>query len=83
MSDGWITRGQYEQKIEQLTELLRESKRGHHHCDDSWYCCPKCDSPDHPGGPPSLGAERTGKDECDCGADEWNAKVDAALGETT
>ena len=69
--------------VDDLRDLLRESKRQHYHCDDSWYCCPRCDCPDHPSGPPSLGAERTGKDECDCGATKWSAKVDAALGETT
>ena len=51
--------------------LLRQAKRNHYHCDDCWYTCPKhedgCCNDDKP------------KDVCDCGADEWNAKVDAVL----
>lgn len=67
---------------EMLMSLLRESRREHHHCDDTWYCCKKC-SHDCFGELPSaygrkgeivLGAL------CTCGADEWNARVDAALG---
>lgn len=50
--------------------LLREAKREHRYCEDSWYSCPKdsdgcCDE--------SQG------DRCNCGADEWNARIDAAL----
>lgn len=53
---------------EQLRALLLESKRKHYVCEDCWYSCPEsgecCD-------------ER--EKECNCGAAEWNAKVDAAL----
>jgi hypothetical protein len=53
---------------EQLRALLLESKRSHYVCEDCWYSCPEsgecCD-------------ER--QKECNCGAAEWNAKVDAAL----
>lgn len=56
-----------------LRQLLLESKQDHYHCEDSWYCCRKCEHPDH--GPFSL------KGVCDCGADHWNNKVDAALKE--
>lgn len=82
------------QHAEPLVALLRESKREHRHCDDSWYCCGKCTSLDHmmcPGGENHehdaacyLGAHagEAAREfmECNCGADEWNAKVDAALG---
>lgn len=59
--------------------LLAESRRPHYHCDDSWYCCGKCTHEDHGPfhsgeGPPDRSAER-----CNCGADAWNAKVDAVL----
>lgn len=68
----------------ELVSLLRESKRKHYHCDDSWFCCGKCDSPDHPGGLYSheggSGPDRT-RGVCNCGADTWNARVAAALGE--
>jgi hypothetical protein len=56
-------------EIERLRALLLESKRSHVVCEDCWYSCPasgECCKPDHGG-------------KCDCGADEWNAKVDIAL----
>lgn len=59
-----------------LVTLLRESKRLHTHCDDSWYCCGKCTHPDHGELDGHRGREA---DVCDCGADAWNTKVDAAL----
>lgn len=54
---------------ETMRKLLAQSKRGHFHVEeDGWYSCP-------------ADAEYLGPDEhvCTCGADEWNAKVDAAL----
>src|SRR2546430_2375640 len=69
---------------EPLMALLQESKREHYHCDDSWYCCGKCTHQDHVlhegeylsshGGE----AART-SGACNCGADKWNARVDAVL----
>lgn len=54
--------------IGELRLLLAESKRAHYVCEDCWYSCPKsgecCD-------------ER--QVECNCGAEAWNAKVDALL----
>ena len=51
--------------IQQLAGLAR---RKHYTCEDSWYSCPQseCGSAND-----NAGAE------CDCGADEHNAKVDA------
>jgi hypothetical protein len=51
--------------IQQLAGLAR---RKHYTCEDSWYNCPQseCGSAND-----NAGAE------CDCGADEHNAKVDA------
>lgn len=54
-----------------LVLLARDSRRQHYHCDDSYYCCPRCTSDDH--GYPSSDKP------CDCGADEWNSRVDAVL----
>lgn len=55
---------------QQLRALLLESKRQHYRCDDAWYSCPMDEE----------GCSDTSKEkECDCGADDWNAKVDAAL----
>ena len=76
---------------EPLVSLLRESKREHYHCDDGWYCCGKClcrcssTAKDHEHfledcWPASHGGEaaRVGG-VCNCGADAWNRRVDAAL----
>jgi hypothetical protein len=80
MSDSWITRGQYEERISQLESLIHESKREHYHCDDSWYCCGQCVHADHfldKG--EVLGKHDCRPTECNCGADAWNARVDALL----
>lgn len=70
-----------------LLELVQASRRGHYHCDDSWYCCGKCtcsctdshehDSDCYPASHDGEAARTTGV--CNCGADAWNARVDAAL----
>jgi len=53
----------------ELEAALRESKRSHVICEDCWYSCPKSgECCNHNEGP-----------ECNCGADEWNAKIDALL----
>lgn len=53
---------------EQLDELIRLATRKHYWCDDSYYSCPAdsegCSNPAY---------EDT--KECQCGADEHNAKV--------
>ena len=51
--------------------LLPELEQGHYYCDDCWYSCPKavdgcCD-------------ERQG-DECNCGADNYNALLAKIIG---
>ena len=53
--------------INNLRFALLESRREHYVCDgDCWYSCPKsgrcCD-------------ESRDETKCDCGADEWNARV--------
>ncbi len=58
-------------KIEVTVEELNQFRRFHFDMDeDCWYSCPKsghCCNDTKP------------KDECDCGADAWNAKLDALL----
>lgn len=53
-----------------IKELASLARRRHYCCEDSWYSCPKeadgC-------------ANDTMGDECNCGADEHNAKVDALM----
>ena len=55
-----------------LERLAVLAKRDHYYCEDGWYSCPKakdgCDNDTR--GP-----------ECDCGADEHNAEVDALMTE--
>src|SRR5678815_491150 len=60
--------------VEPLVTALQESRREHYHCDDSVYCCPQCRNPDHPGN------DLAQRDDCNCGATEWNEKVDQVLG---
>ena len=57
-------------RIEELERALRKSLRQHYYCEDSWYSCPM-----HPDGSANgyLG------NECNCGADDWNAYVNALL----
>jgi len=51
--------------IQQLAGLAR---RKHYTCEDSWYSCPQSES---------GSANDNAGAECNCGADEHNAKVDA------
>lgn len=62
-------------ELANILNLLAESKRPHHHCEDSWYCCRLCAHPDH--GIDGVSLQRTG--DCTCGADEWNKCVDRIL----
>jgi len=55
--------------IQQLAGLAR---RKHYTCEDSWYSCPQSE-----GGSANDNAGA----ECDCGAVEHNAKVDAIVAE--
>lgn len=53
-----------------MSELVALARRKHRDCEDCWYSCPKseggcCD--DRQGG------------ECNCGADEINARVDEII----
>lgn len=68
--------------VEGLRGLLIESKKNHFHCDDSWYCCGACRSVDHglaEGEHLRSTRDRKGDGSCDCGASDWDARVDKAL----
>lgn len=58
----------------ELTDVLERignlAKRGHYYCEDQWYSCPKAED--------GCANENAG-DECNCGADEHNAEVDALM----
>ena len=53
-----------------LERLAALAKRSHYYCEDSWYSCPKAED--------GCANESRGH-ECDCGADEHNAEVDALM----
>jgi len=55
---------------QQALEALESSRRSHHYCEDTWYSCPQ-----HEGG---CANEAEG-DECNCGADKANEKIDQAI----
>lgn len=55
-----------------IEELGKLAKRDHFWVDgDNWYSCPKA--------PEGCADDTKPKDECDCGADAHNAKVEALL----
>ena len=58
---------------EALVKRLDELRITHHTCDDCWYSCPASGD---------CCNEFSGN-ECDCGADEHNAKLDAILAALT
>jgi len=49
-------------------ELATLAKREHYYCEDSWYSCPKAED--------KCANDSEGED-CNCGADIHNAKVEA------
>jgi hypothetical protein len=58
-------------EVVRLRAALERTRRPHYYCEDCWYSCPKaedgcCDD--------SRG------DDCTCGADAFNAEIDAVLG---
>lgn len=64
-----------------LLDLVMESRREHEHGLHGVRCCPQCcceSWPDDPEG--DFEPTPNSDDPCSCGADAWNAKVDAALG---
>ena len=66
--------GQVDCRVRPLAERLASLARmSHYVCEDRWYSCPK-----HEDGSAN---EDKAPDECDCGADERNAEVDALAAE--
>lgn len=59
-----------EDKQKLIKELASLARREHYYCEDSWYSCPKETD--------GCANDAMG-DECNCGADEHNAKVDALM----
>ena len=76
---------------EPLVALLREARREHHHDPVSNYehdrgCCPQCTceswnpvAKSQDEGELDAEHEPNSNEICDCGADAWNARVDATL----
>lgn len=70
--------------IESLESALKQSKREHYHCDDSWYCCGKCQHGDHL---LCIGEYLDSHDGeaarvsgvCNCGTDLYNKTIDSIL----
>lgn len=59
-----------ERENESLMEALRKLRRAHHESEDCWYSCPKS----------AEGCCNDGAgSDCNCGADEVNEIIDAAL----
>jgi hypothetical protein len=55
---------------QQALAALKNNKRVHYYCEDTWYSCPKHEE--------GCANELEG-DECNCGADEVNKVLDAAI----
>jgi hypothetical protein len=53
----------------EIREFLEKSRQPHYYCEDSWYSCPKAED----------GCANDKITECNCGADEYNAKLDIIL----
>jgi hypothetical protein len=51
-------------------ELAKLARRNHYTCEDTWYSCPKS---------PDGCANDAAGDECDCGADSHNDKIEELL----
>ena len=51
-----------------LAELKELAIREHYYCEDEWYSCPLADD--------GCLNDDVDPNECDCGADEHNAKVE-------
>lgn len=70
MTNGQITTRGASVLSAGLERLAALAKRSHYYCEDGWYSCPKAED--------GCANESRGP-ECDCGADEHNAEVDALM----
>lgn len=86
------SRGPHEDRIaaiiatfaEPMVALLRDSRREHLHSADGdvrdGVCCPQCCCESWPDDPEGDFEPSPNSDEpCNCGADAWNARIDAVL----
>ena len=62
-----------EQVMKKIEELRVKAKRSHTYCEDSWYSCPKAED--------GSCNENYEEDECNCGADSHNTKIDNMIDE--
>lgn len=58
----------------EIIAFIESRRRSHYYCEDSWYSCPKAVD--------GCADEEQG-DACNCGANQWNAEIDAMLGRLT
>ncbi len=76
----------YIERRGEILQLLRDLRREHVHCDDSWYCCRACRAADHfldEGEQLGKGEDGPGDGRCTCGAEATNARIDALLEKLT
>lgn len=62
-----------EQVLSKISEIREKAKIEHISCEDSWYSCPKSE-----GGSSNENYE---EEECNCGADSHNKKIDQMFDE--
>lgn len=55
---------------EEIVAFIESRRLSHYYCEDCWYTCPK-----HPEGC----CNDKKPDICNCGADQWNAEIDATI----
>jgi hypothetical protein len=58
------------EEVADILRLLMDSRMVHHECEDCWYSCRLAGGCNENDGPET---------ECTCGADKWNARLDAVL----
>ncbi len=58
-----------DREISSLVAALEGLRRSHTACDDNWYSCPLSDE----------GCANESETDCNCGAQEHNAKIEAML----
>jgi hypothetical protein len=56
--------------LKQAIEALENNRQTHLYCEDTWYSCPKHED---------RCANEFEGNECNCGADEANVEIDAAI----
>lgn len=67
--------GCIQSKLTKLQDAVEGFKNiTHSECEDSWYSCPKSED--------GCSNDQYSKNECTCGADYWNQKIESALKES-